>query len=135
MYILALKNVQLNLDANAYTQVRKLIDVSMRSNFKYVIYAAMLGNLLLVVSTVKSPASVLFIAATVAFVALVVDTLLTVKGNLPINNIINSWEPGSAPTNWADYRAKWFAIFQYRQVSNIIGFLSLLVGAVFGRIF
>ena len=132
MYILSLKNVQIKLDVNAYIQVRKLIDASMRSNFKYVIYAALLGNLLLVVSTVKNPGSVLFVAATLAFVALVADTLLTVKGNLPINDVINTWKPGSIPADWADYRAKWFAIFQYRQVANIIGFLSLLVGAVFG---
>jgi uncharacterized membrane protein len=132
MYILSLKDVQINLDVNAYTQVRKLIDASMRSNFKYVIYAALLGNLLLLVLTLKNPGSVLFVAATIAFVALVVDTLLTVKGNLPINNIINTWEPSSVPADWADYRTKWLTIFQYRQVANIIGFLSLLVGTVFG---
>lgn len=132
MYMLALKEVQFSLEANPYVELRKLIDTSMRSNFKYVIYAALLGNLLLLVSTAKNPGSLLFVVALIAFVALVVDTLLTVKGNLPINDIINTWEPGSAPTNWADYRAKWFAIFQYRQVANIIGFVSLLIGAVFG---
>jgi hypothetical protein len=55
MYILALKNVQLNLDANAYTELRKLIEAGMRANFKYAIYAALFGNLLLVISTVKTP--------------------------------------------------------------------------------
>ncbi len=132
MYILALKNVQFKLDVNAYIQVRKLIDSSMRSNFKYVVYAALLGNLLLLVSTFESPGSVLSGAATIAFFALLVDTLLMLKGNLPINNIINTWEPDNAPTNWEEYRAKWFSIFQYRQIANILGFLSLLVGAVFG---
>lgn len=132
MYILALKNAQLHLDANAYTALRKLIDVNMRSSFKYVIYAAMLGNLLLLVATVKSPGSVLFITAAIAFVALVADTLLTVKGNLPINDIINSWKPDSIPANWSDYRAKWFEVFQYRQTANIIGFVSLVFGVVFG---
>lgn len=104
----------------------------MRSNFKYVVYAALLGNLLLLVSTFESPGSVLSGAATIAFFALLVDTLLMLKGNLPINNIINTWEPDNAPTNWEEYRAKWFSIFQYRQIANILGFLSLLVGAVFG---
>ena len=132
MYILALKNVQLNLEVSSYTELRKLIDTSMRSNFKYVIYAALLTNLLLVVSTIKNPGSLLFISATIAFVALIADTLLTVKGNLPINDIINTWSSDSYPTNWTDYRAKWFNIFQYRQIINIVGFVTLLIGAVFG---
>ena len=33
MYILSLKHVQLNLEGNPYTEIRKLIDTSMRSNF------------------------------------------------------------------------------------------------------
>jgi len=132
MYILALKNVQLNLEVSSYTELRKLIDTSMRSSFKYVIYAALLTNLLLVVSTIKNPGSLLFISATIAFVALIADTLLTVKGNLPVNDIINTWSSDSYPTNWTDYRAKWFNIFQYRQIINIVGFVTLLIGAVFG---
>lgn len=132
MYILALKNVQNNLDANAYTQLRKLIDASMRSYFKYVIYATLLGNLLLVISTVKNPGNVLFMAAAVALVALIADILLTLKGNLPINDIINTWSEGNIPDNWTDYRAKWFAVFQYRQIASIIGFVCLMIGVVFG---
>lgn len=132
MYILSLKNVQLKLEANAYIEFRKLIDASMRSNFKYVIYAALLTNLLLVISTIKNPGSLLFITATIAFVALITDTLLTVKGNLPVNDIINTWSADNYPANWADYRTKWLNIFQYRQIANITGFVSLLVGAVFG---
>lgn len=132
MYILALKHVQLNLKASPYTEFRKLIDTSMRRNFKYVIYAALLTNLILVVSAFKSPDSLLFITASIGFVALIADTLLTVKGNLPVNDIINSWSSDNYPANWADYRTKWFNIFQYRQVANIIGFVSLLIGAVFG---
>jgi hypothetical protein len=132
MYILALKYAQLNLDANAYTELRKLIDVSMRGNFKYVIYAALLANLALAISTIKNPGSLLFITSVIAFVALVADTILTVKGNLPVNDIINSWSSDNYPTNWVEYRTKWFHIFQYRQIANITGFISLLIGAVFG---
>ncbi|GAB2792765.1 hypothetical protein GCM10027275_42120 [Rhabdobacter roseus] len=132
MYILALKHVQLNLDANSYTEVRKLIDVSMESNFKYVIYAALLSNLILVMLTVKNPGSLLFITAAVAFVALILDTLIAVKGNIPINEAINSWSSGSYPTNWTEYRTKWLHFFKYRQIINISGFVILLIGAVFG---
>lgn len=132
IYILALKHVQLNLDANAYIELRKLIDASMRANFKYVIYAALLSNLALVIFTIKHPGSLLFISASVALVALIVDVLLTVKGNLPINDVINTWSSNSYPTNWEEYRTKWLYFFQYRQIASITGFISLLIGALFG---
>lgn len=132
MYILSLKHVQLNLDANAYIELRKLIDASMRANFKYVIYAALLTNLALVLSTIKNPGGLLFISASIALVALIIDVLLTVKGNLPINDTINTWSSNSYPANWEEYRAKWLSIFQYRQIASITGFISLLIGAVFG---
>jgi hypothetical protein len=131
-YIIALKNVQLSLNADAYIELRKLLDANFRANFKYAVYAALIGNLLLVITTMKNPSSLLFITATIALIALVADTLLTVKGNLPINDIINTWSSDNYPTNWSDIRTQWLNIFQYRQIANIIGFVSLLIGAVFG---
>lgn len=132
MYILSLKHVQLSLDVNTYTELRKLIDTSMRSNFKFAVYATLLSSLALVIYTINAPTSLLFITSVIAFVAIVVDTLLTVKGSLPINDVINSWSADSYPANWTEFRTKWFSIFQYRQIANIAGFVSLLVGALFG---
>lgn len=132
MYLLALKDVQMNLGASPYIELRKLIDASMRGGFKYVIYAALFANLLLVISTIKKPDSLLFITAAIAFVALIADTLLTVKGSLPINDVINTWSADNYPANWTEYRTKWLDIFRYRQIANITGFISLLTGTVFG---
>ncbi len=132
LYIIALKNVQLSLDAGSYIELRKLLDVNFRANFTYVVYASLITNLLLVLVTLKNPRSLLFATVAFAFVALIIDTILTINGNLPINDVINTWSADNYPANWADYRAKWFDIFQYRQIANIAGFVSLLIGAVFG---
>lgn len=132
MYIFALKNVQFNLEANAYIELRKLLDVSMSANFKYVMYIALLANLLLVISNFKNTGSLLFITSAIAFIAIIADVLIAVKGNIPINTIISTWSPDNYPANWGDYRAKWLSIFQYRQIANITGFLSLSIGAIFG---
>jgi hypothetical protein len=132
MYILALKYVQLNLEFDTYTEIRKLIDLSMRANFKYVIYVALLSNLLLVIINIKNPNSLIFITSTISLVALIADIFLTLKGNLPINDIINTWSSDNYPKNWSEVRTQWFNIFQYRQIANITGWISLLIGAVFG---
>lgn len=132
MYILALKNVQLNLEANSYIELRKLIDVNMNRNFKYVMYIAFLANLLCVISNFKNVGSLLFITSTIALVAIIADILIAVKGNIPINNIIDTWSFDDYPADWRDYRTKWLSFFQLRQVANITGFISLCIGAVFG---
>jgi hypothetical protein len=132
MYILALKDVQLKLEFNTYTEIRKLIDLSMRANFKYAIYAALLGNLLLVMSNIKNPSSLIFITSTISLIALIADIFLTLKGSLPTNDIINTWSSDNYPKNWSEVRMQWFNIFQYRQIVNITGWISLLIGAVFG---
>lgn len=131
MYMLTLKYAQLNLDASAYTELRKLIDAGMSSTFRYVVYAALFSNLALVISTIRNPGSLLFLTATIALVALITDTAIAVKCNIPINEAINSWTLNTFPPNWAEYRTKWLQIFQYRQIANITGFVSLLIGAVF----
>lgn len=132
MYILSLKQVQLSLGSQSYTEIRKLIDISMRASFKYVIYAALLANVLLVVSTIKTPGSLVFIAATISLIALIAEITLTLKGNLPINDVINSWDGNHIPANWESIRDKWFTIFQYRQIASITGFVSLVIAAIFG---
>jgi uncharacterized membrane protein len=132
MYMLSLKQVQINLNAEAYATIRKLTDASMRASFKYVIYAAIIANLLLVAITVKNPASLVFLCAAISFLCLVGEILLTLKGNLPINDVINTWTPGNIPANWESLREKWFTIFQYRQVVSITGFVLVVIGAVFG---
>jgi len=131
MYLLALRNAQLGLDAKPYIQLRKLIDANMRAKFKYFVYGALITNFLLVISTVSEPGSLLFITALVGFLALIADILLTIKGNIPINDIINTWSVENYPSNWAEYREKWLNIYRYRQIFTITGFVSLVIGAVF----
>jgi len=133
MYILSLKDTQLNLTLRSYIELRKLVDANMRSKFRYAVYAALLSNLILVISTAMRPGSLLFITAVIAFLALVLDTIFTLKGSIPVNDEINTWTPESYPANWPEYRAKWLRIFQYRQIANISGFVILLVGALFGE--
>lgn len=133
MYILALRSVSLRLNSNTYIEFRKQIDRSMRANFKYVVYSALLFNLLLVVVTITHAGSILFISSVISFVALVIDVVVTIKGNIPVNNVINTWTVNDHPTNWSDFRAMWLSYFRYRQIANIIGFLSLVAGAVFAE--
>lgn len=132
MYLVALKNVQNNLTAPSYIELRKLLDTNFRAKYKYAVIGALITNLLLVILTINSHSSLLMVTSVIAFVALVADLLLTVKGNLPINKLINGWSADNYPADWDLYRTKWLLIFSYRQVATITGFFILLIGTVFG---
>jgi hypothetical protein len=131
MYVLALKRVQLKLDAAGYITFRQLIDAAMMASIKYVMYTAMAANMLLVVLLISTHGSMLFFTALFSGLMLLVDALITVKGNLPINAVINSWAPDAYPSNWFDYRDRWLKFFRYRQVAIMTGFFALVIATVF----
>jgi hypothetical protein len=66
-----------------------------------------------------------------ALLCLLLDVVLMIRENVPINGVIDRWSTTSYPEDWETYRTKWFAVFGYRQVVLLVGFLSLLIGAVF----
>lgn len=132
MYIVALKNVQKTMAAGSYIELRNLLDKSFRANYKYAVYSALITSLLHAAVNIKSPDNLLFITAVIAFIALAADVLLMMKGNMPINNLINTWTAEKYPANWAEYRAKWLQVFFYREIVTIIGFVSLVFGSVLG---
>ncbi|MGG9964192.1 hypothetical protein [Ferruginibacter sp. SUN106] len=132
MYIIALKKVQYKMQAASYIELRKFLDAAFNATYKFAVYAALLSNIALLVVTGKNYFSIFFVTSCLAFGALIMDVLLALKGNMPINKQINTWAVDSYPEDWADYRAEWLQIFQYRQVVTITGFIILLAGVVFG---
>lgn len=128
MYIIALKKVQTSMNAASYIELRKLLDSNFRSRFKYVVYGALLLNILLVIAAAGSAAGLLTVCSAISLGCLIADILLMIKGNMPINNIINSWSETDYPVSWQSYRRKWLLFFKYRQLFSITGFIALCIG-------
>lgn len=131
MYIIALRNVQESMGAASYIELRKLLDRNFLKKFKPVVYSALVLGLALVVAAVFQSSTVLIAGSALAFAGLLIDVTLIVKGDMPINRIINSWTLETFPANWVEYRSKWLYWFSWRQVANISGFIALLIAAIF----
>lgn len=131
MYIIALRNVQESMGATSYIELRKLLDRNFLKKFKPVVYSALVLGLALVVASFFQTSMVLIAGSILAFAGLVIDVLLILKGDMPINRIINSWTLETFPANWVEYRSKWLYWFSWRQVANISGFIALIIAAVF----
>jgi uncharacterized membrane protein len=99
---------------------------------KFLYYGTLLTALLLTITTFSTTAPLHFITACIALCALVADVTISMTRNVPINNLINKWDADAYPRHWQLIRRKWFYFYAIRQVISIIGFVSLLVGVVFG---
>ena len=131
-YILALSNATKKMQVTAYIETRKLIDAELQSKLSLVYYLALAASLLLTAFSVVNPNGILFISSVIALLALVIDIAVAMKGNIPLNKTINTWNASQYPDNWQQVRSKWFCIYHIRQAVNIAGFISLLAGLVFG---
>lgn len=130
-YIISLRDVQKNMTAVQYISFRKLTDKNFRKKFTYIFYATLLSSTTLCLITLQKPGSMLFAGAVIAWLAFIADAWLMIKGNLPINNLINQWSEEQYPNDWYVSRDKWLKTFTGRQIANIAGFISLLAAAVF----
>lgn len=131
-YILAMSNVMKNMQPATYIESRKLLDKNLRISLLIVYYLALMSSIALTAFCVINPTGLLFFCSIIALVALLADVALTIKGNKPLNKTINTWTASDYPSNWEEYRSRWFSIYNIRQVLNITGFISLLAGLIFG---
>ena len=131
-YIISLTNVQKNLSLLSYIDFRKLTDRNYRAKFKFVFYTALITGPVVILLTLNSAGSLLFVTSVIAYALFCADAIIMLKGNMPINNTINAWSAENYPPDWTQYRDKWLSAFRWRQIANITGFISLLVGVIFG---
>lgn len=130
-YIIALDDVQRKMQPAAYITFRQLVDKNFRAKFKYPFYASLLFSPASAVLALTYNNYFLFVSAIIATIAIVIDTIITIKKNMPVNDYINQWTIDNYPANWQEYRTKWLYYFRWRQIINITGFIVLLIGVIF----
>jgi hypothetical protein len=131
-YLLAMARVLKTMQPATYIESRQLLDKNLQVSLKSVYYLALIASIALASFCVVNPSGLLFTCSIIALLTLVADILLSLKGNVPLNGIINSWTTTEYPANWETYRSRWFTIYTIRQAANITGFVSLLAGLIFG---
>jgi hypothetical protein len=131
-YLLALADAQKTLRPSAYIELRNLLDRKLQLNLRIVYYTTLFTNLLLILVSFITNSTVLLATSVVAAAALIADMVLLFRGDIPINKTIRNWTPENYPPDWKTYRNKWFFYYHRRQIVDIIGFLSLVIGAIFG---
>lgn len=131
-YLLALSNTQKHLNATAYIELRQLLDKNLQARLSIVYYISVALGIALMVFALVNSLYFVFVTSVIALAALVIDIVLAIKTNIPINKLINQWDAENYPRHWQLIRRKWFYFYHFRQAVGLVGFAALLVGAVFG---
>ena len=130
-YMVVMGRVQRALSPAGFIELRQCINPIMTRRVPVIYSSALATVLLLLVLSLRVPNWIGLVTATVGLLCLVIDILFMLRENVPINGAIDQWSTTHYPKDWERYRTQWFAIFAYRQVVLLVGFFSLLVGAVF----
>ena len=130
-YIVAMTSAQRALSGSAYVELRQRINSVMKRRVPMIYLTTLVTILALLVFSWRARSWNVLITTIFALLCLLVDITLMVRENVPINEVIDRWSTTNYPEDWGAYRDKWFAIFGYRQVVLLFGFISLLFGAVY----
>lgn len=131
-YLFALSKAFSEISITAYAEIRNSTDRVIESRLKFVYPMAVLLGLITTLSLIKSPGSLAFITAAIACACLLIDLILAIKFNMPINALFNEFDTGSRDLDWESLRRTWLKFMCFRGVIQVLGFLSLLVGLVKG---
>lgn len=126
-YLFALGKALSDISIDAYAEVRNATDQVIEWRLKFVYPAALLCGLITALALIKTPGSFVFITTAIALFCLIVDLVLAVKFNMPINTEFHSYSTDAHGIAWESLRQKWLAFMGYRGMVQVIGFLSLLL--------
>lgn len=130
-YIVALTSAQRSMSGPAYIELRQRINAVMNRRVPLIYSTTLITMLVLLALSWRADDGRLLVTSVVALLCLVADVALMVRESVPINTVIDRWSTTDYPGDWDVYRRRWFAVFDVRQVVLLVGFVSLLIGAVF----
>lgn len=131
-YLFVMGEALKGISINGFLEQRQVVDALVVKRLRFFYYTSLLLTLTVAVLTAKQPASPAFITSVIAFVCLVADIAIALKGNGPINALVNTWAPGQPTTaNWEAVRVQWLDFIRYRGIISAAGLLSLLSAWVF----
>lgn len=129
-YLIILSDSMKQISLPSFIELRKVVDPLMESRFRTIYYSGIILTLAVVILSARKPDSSLFITSSIAMVCLIVDVTIALKGNVPINALINAYTPGDTTQNWSALRLEWLKLINIRGGFITVGMVSQLIGLI-----
>ncbi|CUU55539.1 Uncharacterized membrane protein [Parafrankia irregularis] len=118
-----------SLPTTSYVLVKQAFDISYPKLMKPLQITSLLSAVALTVAAAVDGASTSAIFAAVASAAVLTNILVTVRGDLPINNAMATWKPEAPPSDWQAQRARWDFFNSIRTTAAVSALVLLAVAA------
>ncbi|HTF81682.1 MAG TPA: hypothetical protein VL947_08150 [Cytophagales bacterium] len=128
-YLFALSDALELLRIEHFLEFRKSVDKVIVGRLTFAYYSCLALSLLTLVVSIKQGDAVFMVTTALALLCLLGDLIIAVKGNIPLNHLINA---GGPHMDWHVIRARWLCYINYRGILITVGMLSLFVGLLFG---
>ena len=129
-YLFSLSKALSGITINSYAEIRNSTDQVIEWRLKFVYPAALVIGIVATLFLLKTPQSLIFITTAIALLCLLVDLVIAIKFNMPINDQFHNYTAGVQEINWELLRRRWLYFLEIRGVVQVFGFLSLLVGFI-----
>ena len=129
-YLLILSDTLKQVSLPNFIELRKVVDTLMENRFRIIYYTGIILTLAIFLLSTKKPDSIFFVTSCIALVCLIIDVSIAMKGNIPINKLINAYLPGDTSQDWSALRLQWLQLVNIRCIFIVTGFASQLAGLV-----
>jgi uncharacterized membrane protein len=127
--LVAVRPAMHSLPPTTYVLVKQAFDVSYPRFMKPLQIACLLTTVALTIAAAVDGATTRLILAALATVAVLTNIIVTVRGDLPINNAMATWTPDAPPGDWESHRARWDFFNSIRTTAAITALVLLSLAA------
>jgi hypothetical protein len=129
-YALALGRASNALGAGSYVELRQRINAAIAGPLVRVYAAAFAAASALAAVAAASGAWSTALGGATGAIGLVLDLVIAVRRNVPINRRMDGWTSTTIPDDWMDHRSRWSAALTLRGWLLGACFLALVAGIV-----
>lgn len=125
----ALKQVSIG----TFLEERRVVHPLVVKKHQMVYYFGLFLSLLMVVLAQRQQSPLTLVTCSIAFVCIVAEVIISLKGNAPLNTLVQQYSLVDTTTDWEAVRRKWIELIKIRGLLITIGILSLFAGLVFKK--
>jgi hypothetical protein len=119
------------LSVGAFIEQRQSVDKAITRNLSlsYLLTLAYSASYIFLLVWNKTP-QLQLTTAILAFLLFLADLFLAIRGNVPINKEIDSWQENAHPMDWTTYRDLWIKYMAWRNWLAILALVVFLFGLI-----
>jgi uncharacterized membrane protein len=129
--LVAIRPAMHSLPVGSYITVKQAFDVSYPRFMIPLQLSTLVASLALTIAAAVDGSTAPAALAGAGFVLLLANVVVTVRGDLPINVAMASWQPDAPPADWERHRVRWDR-FNTIRTGAAVAALVLLAAAATG---